>query len=36
MAISEGDKLPEATLYVMEEGKPTPKTTQDLFTGKKV
>lgn len=36
MAISEGDKLPEATLYVMEEGKPTPKTTQDLFAGKKV
>ena len=36
MAISEGDKLPEATLYVMEEGRPTPKTTQDLFGGKKV
>lgn len=36
MAISEGDKLPEATLYVMEDGKPTPKTTTDLFAGKKV
>lgn len=36
MAIQEGDKLPEATLYVMEEGKPTPKTTADLFSGKKV
>ena len=31
MAISEGDKLPDATLYVMEEGKPTPKSTSDLF-----
>ena len=36
MAIQEGDKLPEATLYVMEDGKPTPKTTADLFGGKKV
>ena len=36
MAIKEGDKLPEATLYVMEEGRPTPKTTADLFAGKKV
>lgn len=36
MAIQEGDKLPEATLYVMEDGKPTPKTTADLFAGKKV
>ena len=36
MAINEGDKLPEATLYVMEDGKPTPKTTADLFAGKKV
>ena len=36
MAIKEGDKLPEATLYVMEGGKPTPKTTADLFSGKRV
>lgn len=36
MAIKEGDRLPEATLYVMEEGKPTPKTTADLFAGRKV
>jgi peroxiredoxin len=36
MAINEGDKLPEATLYVMEDGKPTPKTTTDLFGGKRV
>ena len=36
MAIQEGDKLPESTLYVMEDGKPTAKTTADLFAGKKV
>ncbi len=36
MAIKEGDKLPDATLYVMEGGKPTPKKTADLFAGKKV
>jgi peroxiredoxin len=36
MAINEGDRLPEATLYVMEDGKPTPKTTNDLFAGKRV
>ncbi len=36
MSIKEGDKLPDATLFIMEEGKPTPKTTQDLFGGKKV
>lgn len=36
MPIQEGDKLPEATLYVMEGGKPTPKTTSQLFDGKKV
>ena len=36
MAIKEGDKLLDATLYVMEGGKPTPKKTADLFAGKKV
>lgn len=36
MAIQEGDKLPEATLHVMADGKPTPMTTADLFGGKKV
>ncbi len=36
MTIQEGDQLPEATLHVMEGGKPTPKTTSDLFSGKKV
>lgn len=36
MTIKVGDTLPDATMYVMEEGKPTPKTTQDLFGGKKV
>jgi peroxiredoxin len=36
MAIKEGDKLPEATLYVMEDGRPAAKTTADLFAGKKV
>ncbi len=36
MAISEGDKLPEATLHVIKEGRPTPITTDELFSGKKV
>ncbi|MEM9620649.1 MAG: peroxiredoxin [Pseudomonadota bacterium] len=36
MAIQEGDKLPEATLHTMQDGKPTPVTTGDLFGGKKV
>ena len=36
MAIKEGDKLPEATLHVMRDGKPTAVTTSDLFAGKKV
>jgi peroxiredoxin len=36
MAIQEGDKLPAATFHVMQDGKPTPKTTDDLFAGKKV
>ena len=36
MAISEGDKLPEATMHIMKEGRPTAVTTADLFAGKKV
>jgi len=36
MAIQEGDKLPEATLHVMQDGRPNPVTTADLFGGKKV
>ena len=36
MAISEGDKLPEVTMYIMKDGRPTPVTTDDLFSGKKV
>ena len=36
MAIQEGDKLPEATMHTMQEGKPTAVTTNDLFAGKKV
>ena len=36
MAIKEGDKLPEATMHVMKDGRPTPVTTQELFGGKKV
>lgn len=36
MAIQEGDKLPNATLHMMQEGRPTPVTTADLFAGKKV
>ena len=36
MAIETGSKLPEATLHTMQDGKPTPVTTSDLFAGKKV
>ena len=36
MTIKEGDKLPNAKLFMMKEGKPTPVTTSDLFAGKKV
>ena len=36
MAIQEGDRLPEATLHVMREGRPTAVTTGELFGGKKV
>lgn len=36
MAIREGDKLPEATLHVMKDGRPAAVTTADLFGGKKV
>jgi peroxiredoxin len=36
MAIQEGDKLPEATLHVMQDGRPNAVTTADLFGGKKV
>ena len=36
MSIQEGEKLPEATLHTMQEGRPTPVTTADLFGGKKV
>lgn len=36
MAIKEGDKLPSATLHTMQDGRPTPVTTDDLFAGKKV
>ena len=36
MAIKEGDKLPEATMHVMKDGRPTPVTTAELFGGKKV
>src|SRR6056297_4042033 len=35
MAIKEGDKLPDATMYVMKDGRPTPITTAELFAGKK-
>ena len=35
MAIQEGDKLPDATFFVMQEGRPSPRSTQDLFGGKK-
>ncbi len=36
MTIQEGAQLPEATLHMMQDGKPTPMTTADLFGGKKV
>ena len=36
MAINEGDRLPDATMYTMQDGKPAPVTTSDLFAGKKV
>lgn len=34
--IQEGEKLPAATLHVMQDGRPSPKETDDLFAGKKV
>ena len=36
MAIKEGDKLPEATMHMIQDGRPVPVTTGDLFGGKKV
>ena len=36
MTIQEGSSLPEATLHVMQEGKPTAKSVGDLFRGKRV
>ena len=36
MAIQEGDKLPDATLHVMQGGRPSAVTTEELFGGKKV
>ncbi len=36
MAIQEGEKLPAATLHMMQEGKPSAVSTDDLFAGKKV
>lgn len=36
MTIQEGENLPEATLHLMQEGKPTPMAVSDLFAGKKV
>ena len=36
MAIQEGDRLPEATLHVMQDGRPTAVTTGEIFGGKKV
>jgi peroxiredoxin len=34
--IQEGDKLPDATMHVMRDGKPAAVTTSELFGGKKV
>ena len=36
MTIQEGSSLPEATLHVMQEGKPTAISVGDLFEGKKI
>jgi glutaredoxin/glutathione-dependent peroxiredoxin len=36
MTIKEGDRIPSATLYVMKGGRPTPVTTDELFSGRKV
>ena len=36
MAIQEGETLPEATLHVIRDGRPTAVTTGELFGGKKV
>ena len=36
MAIQEGERLPEATLHVIRDGRPTAVTTGELFGGKKV
>ena len=36
MTIQEGDRLPESTLHVMKDGRPTAVTTSELFGGKKV
>ena len=36
MAIQEGDRIPEATLHHMVDGKPTAVSTSEIFDGKKV
>jgi peroxiredoxin len=36
MPIKEGDKLPDATMHIMKDGRPTAVTTEELFGGKKV
>ena len=36
MAIQEGERLPDATLHVMQDGRPGAVSTADLFAGKKV
>ena len=36
MTIKEGDKLPEATVHIMKDGRPTAVSTNELFAGKKV
>ncbi len=36
MTIKEGDKLPEATVHIMKDGRPTAVSTNELFAEKKV
>ena len=36
MTIQIGDRIPDSTLMIMSDGKPTPLTSTELFGGKKV
>ena len=36
MTIKEGDRLPEVSMFTMQDGRPSPVTTNELFGGRKV